>query len=232
MLRTNWKWCFTSEREPCSLSLKGRVFGLELAVSTLRALLDCGWSALLSGEHSGSALMETRGCLFCRLLFVGGVQSFSERPCGVAPLLGSSRWTRCFLLADEAPTNGTSCFFSGRLNAAACTGWLFSAGTSSKKSSDIRDSSSSTSISSSTSFLFLLRGSWAFIETAPGWGADLPTNTSAADSCDATDADVCGASILPEESRTGRLDSEAEADESSSKGLHKSVNSSDNNFQH
>lgn len=230
MLRTNWKWCFTSEREPCSLSLNGRVFGLEAAVSTLRASLDCSRSALLSGEHTGSVLMETRGCLFCRLLFVGGVESFSERPRGVAPLLGSSMWTRCFLLTDEAPTNCASCFFSGRLNAAAaCTGWLFSVGTSSKNSSDIKDSSSSTSISSSISFLFLLWGPWAFIETAPGWGADLPTNRSAADSCDAADAHVCGASILPEESRTGRLDSETAADESSSKGLHKSVN---NSFQH
>lgn len=200
------------------------MFGLELAASTLKALLDSGGTARLSGEHTGSVLTEKKGCLLCRLLSVGGVESFSQRPRGVVLLLGSSRWTRCFLLADNSPTNGVSCFFSARLNAfAAATwaGWLSTAGISSKKSSDIRDSSSSTSISWSISFLFLLWGSWAFFKTAPGWGADSRTNISAADSCDATDADVCRASMRPEESRTSRLDSETTADESSSKGLRK-----------
>lgn len=231
--RTNWKIIFTSIKDASSLSSKGMMFWPVFAEAALRGLLDSWWTVLLCGESAGSVLMETICCLFSLLLFFCEAESFVEQPCGVRRLPFSSRWTRCLLLADESATNRDACFLSVKLSVAGWGWWLLSAGSSSKTSSDIRDSSSSICISSSISFLFLLWGSsWTAWETVPDWGSECPTKRSTSDQCDAADVavgtwgaslnvtEVFGGCMLPGVSRTGRLDSDRTAEESSSsKGL-------------
>lgn len=164
--------------------------------------------------------MDTAGCSGFSLLF-----SFLTSHCCLLSV-PSSKCKRCLLLADDASRVSTLCFFSCELciNFWAC--WLLTGGSSSDKSisKDIMDSSSSISMFSSISFLFLLFGSSCMEREKLSFHlSDCPGKRSAAESRGSFCAsELFGDRRLMGDSSAARLGSDTKG--SSCKGLIKQSN--------